>query len=98
MGNSDEQFDLLIVDEAHRLNQRAAQAAGPLNSMFKDINVRLFGEDDPSITQLDWIDYQSKNQLYLVDGAQSVRPADLPHVAIEGLGRRARTCPARTTG
>lgn len=85
VGNRGEQFDLLIVDEAHRLNQRAAQAAGPLNSMYRDINVRLFGEDDPSITQLDWIDYQSKNQLYLVDGAQSVRPADLPSAAIEGL-------------
>lgn len=85
VGKSDEQYDLLIVDEAHRLNQRAAQAAGPLNGMFKDINSRLFGVDDVSITQLDWIDYQSKNQLYLVDGAQSVRPADLPQSAIEAL-------------
>jgi DUF2075 family protein len=90
VGNSHEQFDLLIIDEAHRLNQRAAQAAGPLNSMYKTINLRLFGEDDPSITQLDWIDYQSKNQLYLVDGAQSVRPADLPTLAVEALVDRAR--------
>ncbi len=85
VGASDEQFDLLVVDEAHRLNQRAAQAAGPLNKKYRDINVKLFGEDDPSITQLDWIDYQSKNQLYLVDGAQSVRPADLPTSLVEGL-------------
>ena len=85
VGNRDEQFDLLIVDEAHRLNQRAAQAAGPLNRMFRDINERLFGEDDPSITQLDWIDYQSKHQLYLVDGAQAVRPADLSPAAVEDL-------------
>ena len=85
VGNSDEQFDLLIVDEAHRLNQRANQAAGPLNTTYKEINVRLFGEDDPSITQLDWIDYKSANQLYLVDGAQSVRPADLPPAALEEL-------------
>jgi uncharacterized protein len=90
VGNSDDQFDLLIIDEAHRLNQRAAQAAGPLNSMYKAINLRLFGEDDPSITQLDWIDYQSKNQLYLVDGAQSVRPADLPTSAVEALVDGAR--------
>lgn len=90
VGNRDEQFDLLIVDEAHRLNQRAAQAAGPLNSMFKNINLRLFGRDDPEITQLDWINKQSQNQLYLVDGAQSVRPADLPPAAIEGLVDTAR--------
>jgi DUF2075 family protein len=93
VGDSVEQFDLLIVDEAHRLNQRSAQAAGPLNRKYRDINVKLFGEDDPSITQLDWIDYQSKNQLYLVDGAQSVRPADLPTSVVETLvdtARRAR--------
>ena len=90
VGNSDEQFDLLIIDEAHRLNQRANQAAGPLNSMYKAINLSLFGEDDPSITQLDWIDYQSKNQLYLVDGAQSVRPADLPTSAVDALVDGAR--------
>lgn len=90
VGNRRDQFDLLIVDEAHRLNQRAAQAAGPLNRMFRDINERLFGEDDPSLTQLDWIDYQSKHQLYLVDGAQSVRPADLPAIAVDELVRSAQ--------
>ena len=90
VGNQDDPFDLLIVDEAHRLNQRAAQAAGPLNRMFRDINERLFGEDDPSITQLDWINYQSKHQLYLVDGAQSVRPADLSAAAVDELVGSAR--------
>jgi uncharacterized protein len=78
VGSAPEQFDLLIVDEAHRLNQRAAQAAGPLNSKFVEINERLFGQDDPSITQMDWIDYKSRHQIYLLDGAQAIRPADLP--------------------
>ncbi len=90
VGNTQERFDLLIVDEAHRLNQRAAQAAGPLNAMYRDINIQLFGVDDPSITQLDWIDLQSKNQLYLVDGAQSVRPADVPTATVEALIDTAR--------
>ncbi|QIK74590.1 DNA/RNA helicase domain-containing protein [Nocardioides piscis] len=78
VGGATQRFDLLIVDEAHRLNQRAAQAAGPLNKLFADINIKLFGEDDSSITQLDWIDHQSRHQIYLLDGAQAVRPADLP--------------------
>ena len=91
VGNSEERFDLLIVDEAHRLNQRAAQAAGPLNKMYKDINVKLFGEDDSSITQLDWIDYQSTHQLYLIDGAQSVRPADVPRPTVEALVAEAKS-------
>lgn len=90
VGNTHERFDLLIVGEAHRLNQRAAQAAGPLNAMYRDINIQLFGVDDPSITQLDWIDLQSKNQLYLVDGAQSVRPADVPTATVEALIDTAR--------
>lgn len=77
VGESNDRFDLLIVDEAHRLNQRANQAAGPLNTKFRDINLKLFGEDDLSITQVDWVDFQSKHQIYLVDGAQAIRPADL---------------------
>ncbi|MDQ1103790.1 DNA/RNA helicase domain-containing protein [Nocardioides zeae] len=90
VGNATERFDLLIVDETHRLNQRAAQAAGPLNSMFADINRRLFGSDDPRWTQVDWIEAQSQHQVYLVDGAQSVRPADLPAEATEQLVGAAR--------
>ncbi|HXH81100.1 DNA/RNA helicase domain-containing protein [Nocardioides sp.] len=85
VGGASQQFDLLIVDEAHRLNQRAAQAAGPLNRMFADINAKLFGQDDPAITQLDWIDHQSKHQIYLLDSAQAVRPADLSAATTRAL-------------
>lgn len=90
VGKNDERFDLLIVDEAHRLNQRANQAAGPLNTMFRDTNIRLFGQDDPSLTQLDWIDIMSKHQIYLVDGAQAIRPADLPASTTQALVDTAR--------
>lgn len=78
VGDSDEPFDLLIVDEAHRLNQRANQPSGPLNKKFIDINVKLFGVDDPQLTQLDWIRKQSKHNILMLDTGQSVRPADLP--------------------
>lgn len=90
VGSAPEPFDLLIVDEAHRLNQRAAQAAGPLNRMFVETNIRLFGEDDVHLTQLDWITQQSKHQIFLVDGAQSVRPADVPLATIEALLAKVR--------
>src|SRR5690606_26606441 len=46
VGNSLERFDLLLVDEAHRLGQRANQSSGPLNKQFADITTRLFGHDD----------------------------------------------------
>lgn len=78
VGDSDEPFDLLIVDEAHRLNHRANQPSGPLNKKFADINVKLFGEDDIRFTQLDWIRKQSRHAIFMLDKGQSVRPADLP--------------------
>ncbi|NYG57101.1 hypothetical protein BJ980_000024 [Nocardioides daedukensis] len=85
-----QQFDLLIVDESHRLNQRAAQAAGPLNRMFADHNKTLFGDDDPKYTQLDWINKVSDHQIYLVDGAQAIRPADLSPRTLKDLVSTAR--------
>jgi len=85
VGASEQDFDLLVVDEAHRLNQRAAQAAGPLNKKFAEINEALFGADDPSITQMDWIDMKSRHQIYLLDKDQSVRPADLPAETAQAL-------------
>ncbi|PRI10039.1 DUF2075 domain-containing protein [Leucobacter massiliensis] len=77
VGESEEPFDLLIVDEAHRLNRRANQASGPLNQKFAEINRKLFGQDDLQLTQLDWIRKQSTHTILMLDAGQSVRPADL---------------------
>ncbi|WP_413250217.1 DNA/RNA helicase domain-containing protein [Sinomonas flava] len=78
-------YDLLIVDEAHRLSQRANQSSGVRNRDFQTINERLFGSDDDALTQLDWIKKQSNHQIFLVDAAQSVRPADLPKERMKSL-------------
>lgn len=78
VGASLDRFNLLVVDETHRLNQRANQSSGMKNRQFAEINERLFGSDSPTHTQLDWIRHQSDHQVFLVDSAQSVRPADLP--------------------
>jgi hypothetical protein len=78
VGTTEDYFDLLIVDEAHRLGQRANQSSASLNIKFGEINERLFGHDDNSFTQLDWIQAKSKHQLLLIDKAQSVKPGDLP--------------------
>ncbi|MFG6401235.1 DNA/RNA helicase domain-containing protein [Microbacterium sp. P04] len=78
VGKSSTPFDLLIVDETHRLNRRANQSSGVRNRDFTEINERLFGSDDLSKTQLDWIRAQSKHQILLFDEKQGVRPADLP--------------------
>ena len=77
VGKSQEPFDLLIVDETHRLNRRANQSSGVRNRDFAQINYRLFGSDDVSKTQLDWVRAQSSHQILLIDERQAVRPADL---------------------
>lgn len=89
VGESDAAFDLILVDETHRLGQRANQASGVQNKKFRDINAALFGEDDPRYTQLDWIKARSKHQLLLVDGEQSVRPHDLSPAILAAEARTA---------
>ncbi|MBB5640632.1 DUF2075 domain-containing protein [Cryobacterium roopkundense] len=78
VGLAVDSFDLLIVDESHRLNQRANQSSAAQNKNFRLITEKLFGRDDKTKTQLDWITAQSAHQILLLDEAQSVRPSDLP--------------------
>jgi uncharacterized protein len=85
VGQVDGIFDLLLVDETHRLNQRASQPSGVLNAKFATITKELFGSDDTSKTQLDWIRAKSRHQIFLLDAAQSVRPADLPSELLSDL-------------
>ncbi|MGV2985125.1 DNA/RNA helicase domain-containing protein [Microbacterium sp. AGC85] len=77
LAESADAFDLVLVDETHRLGQRANQASGMQNKKFTQLNEKLFGSDDPRYTQLDWIKARSRHQLLLVDGEQTVRPHDL---------------------
>lgn len=67
-----EKYDLLIVDEAHRLRQYKNIG---WRGAFKKNNEKL-GLDD-SGTELDWIINNSKNQIFFYDSAQSVKPSDV---------------------
>lgn len=91
VGKSEGRYSLLIVDEAHRLNQRANQSSGVRNRDFGEINHRLFPghEDVETKTQLDWITAQSDHQVLLIDAAQTVRPADLPMEVLKRVIARA---------
>ncbi|KAF2281070.1 uncharacterized protein EI97DRAFT_472267 [Westerdykella ornata] len=90
VGGADGTFDLLLVDETHRLNQRANQPSGVLNAKFATITRELFGRDDTSKTQLDWIRVKSRHQIFLLDAVQSVRPADLAPELLSDLVADAR--------
>lgn len=75
-----QRYDLLIVDEAHRLNKFAAQANGSLLKKYREYNQRLYKEDDlegDQHNQLDWARDCSNNLVLLLDRAQAVRPADI---------------------
>lgn len=65
-------YDLLIVDEAHRLKQRKALSQYPV---FDNNNIK-FGLGNEG-TELDWILRSSKNQILFYDSAQSVKPSDI---------------------
>lgn len=67
-----DKYDLLIVDEAHRLRQYKNIS---WMGAFKKNNQKL-GLDD-SGTELDWILANSKNQIFFYDSAQSVKPSDV---------------------
>jgi len=70
--NLKEKYDLLIVDEAHRLRQY--KNIGWMGA-FKKNNQKL-GLDDTG-NELDWILANSKNQIFFYDSAQSVKPSDI---------------------
>jgi len=76
-GGSAEMYDLLVVDETHRLSRRSNQSSAAQNSKFSDITRNLFGSDDLTKTQLDWIIAKSRHQIFLVDTEQTVKPGDL---------------------
>ena len=65
-------YDLLIVDEAHRLRQRKALSQYPAF----DKNNRLLGLGKDG-TELDWIMMKSKCRVLFYDQLQSVKPADV---------------------
>jgi DUF2075 family protein/DNA replication protein DnaC len=75
-----EKYDLLIIDEAHRLRQYKNIG---WRGVFKKNNQKL-GLDDNG-TELDWIIANSKNQIFFYDSAQSVKPSDVDSINFEGL-------------
>ena len=85
VGKAEGTFDLLIVDEAHRLTRYASQAHGTLTADFRKINHVLFDGKKPEASQLDWLVAKSRNLILMLDADQSVRPRDLTRAEIEGF-------------
>lgn len=76
LGPSDvckDEFDILIVDEAHRLMRRK-NLTGYGNF---DRNNVLLGLDKNQGTQLDWILKRTKHSIFLYDEFQTIKPTDV---------------------
>ncbi len=74
-------YDLLIIDEAHRLTRRLAITnVGAFDNTNKKLGLYP-GKDnkDPTVhgTQLDWIMKSSTYQIFFYDPEQSIKPADI---------------------
>jgi DUF2075 family protein/DNA replication protein DnaC len=68
-----EEYDVLIVDEAHRLRQRKNITNF---GSFDETNARL-GFNKYEGNELDWILKMSKHQIFFYDEGQSIKPSDI---------------------
>lgn len=85
VGKLDKIYDVLIVDESHRLKRRGNSPSGTLNLQWTQINKKLFRKDDPEKTQLDWIRERSKFRVLVLDVNQAVVSSDLSKAETSGL-------------
>ena len=80
VAKSSEKYDLLIVDESHRLRKRknlTQYAAFDQNNKKFDLGNQG--------TELDWIRLQSKYQIFLYDEEQSIKPTDIDKERFESI-------------
>ena len=74
-------YDVLVVDEAHRLYQRKHLPGQQLYAKFDKINKQLMAESFTGTvndyTELDWILKSSRIQILFYDGLQTIRATDI---------------------
>lgn len=77
-----QKYDLLIVDEGHRLRRRVN-----LGSYFGtfDKNCEALGLDKMQASELDWVLLQSKKSIVFYDRFQSIKPSDTPSESFKTL-------------
>jgi len=71
---ADDPYDVLIVDESHRLSIRKIL----FDYHTFDTVSRKFSLDPYRCSSLDWIMMASKHQVLFYDDSQTVRPSDIP--------------------
>ena len=86
VAKSSEKYDLLIVDESHRLRKRKNLTQ---YATFDQNNAKFnLGNKG---TELDWIRIQSKYQIFLYDEEQSIKPTDIDKEMIQNIEKEKNT-------
>jgi len=76
------EYDILIVDESHRLRKRVN--LGAYFGAFDKANEKL-GLDKMNANELDWIVKQGKKKIFFYDENQSIKPSDVDNSAFKKL-------------
>lgn len=84
---SKNRYDLLLVDEAHRLRKRKSLTN---YKSFDDAANRL-GFDKFVTDELQWVQAQSQKSVLFYDSKQSVRPSDVSFEEFEAIRSKAET-------
>ena len=79
---SKETYDIILVDEAHRLRKRVN--LGAYFGAFDKAAEKL-GFDKMNCNELDWILKQSKKAIFFYDESQSIKPSDADKASFDAL-------------
>lgn len=86
VAKSDKQFDLLIVDESHRLRKRKNLTQyGSFDQNNKKFKLGNEG------TELDWIRLKSNYQILLYDEEQTIKPTDIDTEVFQIIAKEKNT-------
>lgn len=90
VANATEPYDILIIDESHRLRRRNG-LSGPGDYIAFDAKNAKFDLGAEG-TELDWILRNSKYQFFFYDPTQSIKPTDVLPVRFFELYQKKETC------
>lgn len=82
-------YDILFVDESHRLRQR--KSMGAYIGSF-DKSCRRIGLVPTDSNELEWILNQSEKAIFFYDPQQSIKPSDVPQIFFDNLKKEKTTC------
>ncbi len=78
-------FDILIVDESHRLRKK--KSIGAYIGAFKNAALRL-GLNPDKTSELEWVLLQSKKTILFYDEKQSIKPSDVSKKDFDDLKKK----------